>query len=115
MPPLVRIAFRNVLRNHRRSLITFSAVFLALTVMVCIRGLVNGMSDSIREANILGQTGSLQIHKRGFQKSMNGRRRLRSEWCGASRQENRLRATGVCPRVAAYAQYQNISDTPRHR
>jgi len=72
MPPLVQIAARNVLRNRRRSLITFSAVFLALTVMVSIRGLVNGMSDSIREASILGQTGSLQIHKRGFLKSMNG-------------------------------------------
>jgi len=72
MPPLVRIAARNVLRNRRRSLITFSAVFLALTVMVSIRGLVNGLSDSIRQATILGQTGSLQVHRRGFLKSMNG-------------------------------------------
>ena len=72
MQPLLRIAARNVLRNRCRSLITFSAVFLALTVMVSIRGLVNGLSDSIREASILGQTGSLQVHRRGFLKSMNG-------------------------------------------
>jgi ABC-type lipoprotein release transport system permease subunit len=64
MPPPVRIAARNVLRNRRRSLITFAPVFLALTVMVGIRGLVNGLSDSIREATILGQTGSLQVHRR---------------------------------------------------
>jgi putative ABC transport system permease protein len=69
---LLRIAFRNVLRNRRRSLITFSAVFLTLAVMVSVRGLVNGMSDSIRQSIILGQTGALQVHRRGYLESMNG-------------------------------------------
>ena len=72
MTPIVRIAARNVARNRRRSLITFSAVFLALAVMVSIRGLVNGMSDSFIESTILGQTGALQIHRRGYLASMNG-------------------------------------------
>ena len=53
LPPLLRIAFRNVLRNRRRSLITFSAVFLALGIMV-----------------VLGQTGALQVHRTGFLKSV---------------------------------------------
>ena len=72
MTPLVRIAARNVLRNRRRSLISFSAVFLALAVMVIIHGLGNGLSDSFRESIVLGQTGALQIHRNGFLKSMNG-------------------------------------------
>ena len=57
MNSLLRIAFRNVLRNRRRSIITFSAVFLVLGVMVGLRGFLNGMQETIRESVILGQTG----------------------------------------------------------
>jgi putative ABC transport system permease protein len=67
---LLLIAFRNVLRNRRRSLITFLAVFLALTVMVGIRGFLNGLQATIRESVINGQTGALQIHKKGFLKNV---------------------------------------------
>lgn len=69
-PTLLLIAFRNVLRNRRRSLITFLAVFLALTVMVGIRGFLNGLQATIRESVIDGQTGALQIHKKGFLKNV---------------------------------------------
>ena len=71
MNSLLRIAFRNVLRNRRRSIITFSAVFLALGVMVGLRGFLNGMQATIRESVILGQTGALQVHRKGFLKSVN--------------------------------------------
>ncbi len=72
MSSLLRISFRNVLRNRRRSVITFSAIFVALAVMVTIRGFLNGLHSSIRESVVLGQTGALQIHRRGFLKSING-------------------------------------------
>jgi putative ABC transport system permease protein len=72
MTPLLRIALRNVLRNRRRSLITFSAVFLALAVMVSLRGVVNGLVDSLRESTVNGQTGALQVHRQGFSRSANG-------------------------------------------
>ena len=58
MSPLLAIAFRNVRRNRRRSLITFSAVFLALAVMVSLRGFINGMADSVRDSTVNGQTGA---------------------------------------------------------
>ena len=71
LPPILRIAFRNVLRNRRRSIITFSAVFLALGIMVGLRGFLNGMQATLRESIILGQTGALQVHRKGFLKSVN--------------------------------------------
>jgi putative ABC transport system permease protein len=71
MRSLLRIALRNVLRNRRRSIITFSAVFLALTVMVGIRGFLNGLQQTVRETVVQGQTGALQVHKKGFLKSVN--------------------------------------------
>jgi len=72
MPPLIRIAFRNVLRNRRRSLIAFLAIFLSITVTLSLRGLVNGMVSSMRSAVVLGQVGALQIHHAGFLKATNG-------------------------------------------
>src|SRR5262249_25424000 len=70
MGSLLRIALRNVLRNRRRSLITFFAVFLALGVMVAIRGLRNGLQASFRETIVLGQTGALQVRHKGALKSV---------------------------------------------
>lgn len=70
LPSLLRIAIRNVTRNRRRSVITFSAVFLALGVMVGIRGFLNGMQATLRESIVLGQTGALQIHRKGFLKAV---------------------------------------------
>jgi len=69
---MLRIAFRNVWRNQRRSLITFTAVFFALLVMVTLRGFVNGLMATVRESVVDGQTGALQIHHRGFATSING-------------------------------------------
>ncbi|HEY5956147.1 MAG TPA: FtsX-like permease family protein [Polyangiaceae bacterium] len=69
MPALLRIALRNVLRHRRRSLITFSAMFLALAIMVGVRGFMNGMQSGIRDSIVKGQSGELQIHRRGYLRS----------------------------------------------
>lgn len=70
MTSFLRIALRNVLRNRRRSLITLSAVFLALGVMVGVRGFLNGLQATIRESVVFGQTGALQVHRKGFLKAV---------------------------------------------
>lgn len=70
MNSVLRIAFRNILRNGRRSIITFSAVFLALSIMISIQGFLTGLQETIRESVIFGQTGALQIHRKGFLKSV---------------------------------------------
>lgn len=70
MLSLIRIALRNVMRNRRRSLITLSAVFLALGVMTSVRGFLNGLQETIRENVVFGQTGALQVHTKGFSKTL---------------------------------------------
>src|SRR5262245_21603979 len=67
---LLLIALRNVLRNRRRSLITFSAIFVALGVMTSIRGCLNGLQTTILDTVILGQTGALQVHRKGYSAAM---------------------------------------------
>lgn len=68
---LLRISARNVVRNRRRSGIAFLAIFLSVGVMVGIKGFFNGMQASIVESTVRGQTGALQVHRKGFLKSAN--------------------------------------------
>lgn len=67
---LARLALRNVLRNRRRTLITLAALLIGVGVMVSIRGLMNGFQRSLTEGVISGQTGALQVHKKGYLKNV---------------------------------------------
>jgi len=69
---LFRVALRNVIRNRRRSILSLCAVFLAVGIMVTVRGMVNGLHDSVRDQVVRGQTGAIQIHRRGYLKSVQG-------------------------------------------
>jgi putative ABC transport system permease protein len=72
MQALIRIALRNVLRNRRRSLITFAAILISIVAAVSLRGLVNGMVAAMQSAVVLGQTGALQVHRAGYLKATGG-------------------------------------------
>jgi putative ABC transport system permease protein len=72
MNSLIRIALRNVLRNRRRTLITFSAILLSIIATVSLRGLANGMVTAMQSAVVMGQTGALQVHRAGYRKSTGG-------------------------------------------
>jgi putative ABC transport system permease protein len=63
---LWRIALRNVLRNRRRTLITLAALLVGVSVMVTIRGVLNGMQQTLVDNVVLGQTGALQVHRKGY-------------------------------------------------
>jgi len=61
------LAFRNLLRNRRRSLLTLLAVALAYAAINVFGGFTSYIFVSLREAFIHAQaSGHLQIHKRGY-------------------------------------------------
>lgn len=66
MPTLLSIALRNILRNRRRTLITLAALIVGVGVMVSIRGLLNGLQRALVTNTTQGQTGALQVHKKGY-------------------------------------------------
>ncbi len=63
---LLRLAARNAVRQRRRSLVTFSAVFLSLAVLVTLRGFLNGLHAAIWQSVVFGQAGALEIHRKGY-------------------------------------------------
>ncbi len=66
MNPLLSMAFRNVLRNRRRTLITLAAVTIGVAAVGTIRGVLNGLQGNIIKGSIETTLGALQIHRTGY-------------------------------------------------
>ncbi len=66
MNALLSMAFRNVLRNRRRTLITLAAVAVGITAVGGIRGVLNGLQDSMTRGSIRGTLGAMQVHRTGY-------------------------------------------------
>lgn len=70
MTDLMKVAIRNVGRNKRRTLITVITIFLGVVVSASTRGLLNGLQAEIRGSLTRKLHGDLQIHKAGYQDSL---------------------------------------------
>ncbi len=70
MLAIVKVAVRNIGRNKRRTVITIVTVFLGVVVSTMTRGLLNGLQSEIRGNLTRKLHGDLQIHKRGYQDSL---------------------------------------------
>lgn len=66
MSTLSSIAFRNVLRNRRRTLITLSALTIGIAAVGSIRGILNGLHQTMVRGTVEGTLGALQVHKTGY-------------------------------------------------
>ena len=70
MSTFLRLAVRNVARNRRRSLITFSALLVGVTAVLVTRGITDGFLRLMVDDMVKGRTGALQIHPAGYVSSI---------------------------------------------
>jgi len=63
---LLRLAWRNVLRNVRRSMITVVAITVGLSSLVFLWGLIDGMNEQMIENSTSYLTGHLKVHGKGY-------------------------------------------------
>lgn len=63
---LIKLAWRNVWRNKRRTFITLSSVFLAVLLAVMFRAFQLGSWNQLLDDVIHSNVGYIQIHKKGF-------------------------------------------------
>lgn len=63
---LTSLAWRNLWRNHRRSLILLLAVAIGVWSLIGTSALMQAWSNSILDAGLLDLTGQGQIHARGY-------------------------------------------------
>jgi ABC-type lipoprotein release transport system permease subunit len=67
VPIFVKIAWRNVWRNTRRTVITLGAISVGLTMLIFFKGYTDGFHQQTVENSIKLHTGHIQIHRLGYQ------------------------------------------------
>ena len=63
---LLKLAWRNIWRNRRRSLIVLTSVIVGLVAIILSDGLSNGMIRQMLFNQINLNISHIQIHKKGF-------------------------------------------------
>lgn len=66
MKEYLRIGWRNIWRNKRRTLITTASVFFAVFLAITLRGFHQGMWNTLLENVLHSYSGYLQVHEKGF-------------------------------------------------
>jgi ABC-type lipoprotein release transport system permease subunit len=62
----IRLAWRNIWRNKRRTLLTAASIFLAVFLALIVRSIQTGWFDNLIAISIQSYTGHIQIHKKGY-------------------------------------------------
>ena len=63
---LIRLAWRNIWRNKKRSIITITAIVIAVFLAILMRSLQLGMYDYMIQNVVGSYTGHVQVHSNGF-------------------------------------------------
>jgi len=66
--PFLKMAWRNLWRNPRRTLITTSSITIGLIAIVFYFGFMDGMNRQTLENNIRGHSGHIKVYAKGYQK-----------------------------------------------
>ncbi|MFX1251169.1 MAG: ABC transporter permease [Promethearchaeota archaeon] len=66
MSKLLKLAWRNVQRNRRRTIITASAIILGVTMMLIVSGIISGMLERTVNNSVELETGHIKIFPKGY-------------------------------------------------
>jgi ABC-type lipoprotein release transport system permease subunit len=66
MITLIKLAWRNLWRNKRRTLITVASVFVAIFLALLMRSVQRAMYDTALDNAVRLSTGHLQVHREGY-------------------------------------------------
>lgn len=99
----IHLAWRNIWRNKRRSLITITAIAFAILMIAVTRSLQYGTYDVMESMAVSLYNGDLQIHRAGFQKEQSLTYFLADDevdWEELVKKHPQL--TGYCRRVTGF-------------
>lgn len=103
MSTFTKIAWRNITRNQYRSSLTISAVAIGLASLVFLKSFIDGADRQMVENYTSLLTGSIQIHKTGFQKNMGLEKSITEASSIFASLKNISGVRAAAPRVKDYA------------
>jgi len=63
---IIRLAWRNVWKNRRRTILTLLTIVVGMTVILFLNSLAKGGHDQMIEDAVAVNAGHIQIHEKGF-------------------------------------------------
>ena len=63
---IIKLAWRNIWRNKKRSFITIGSIFFALLLSLVMAGLQKGSYDNMIKTSVEDFYGYIQVHKKGY-------------------------------------------------
>lgn len=100
---LVRLAWRNIWRNKKRSLILMTSVVVSVFVAIIFTSLQNGQDEYLVNITVGQYTGHIQIHQKGYweEKTLDYTMELQSDFFNSITKIKYLKA--YTPRLETYA------------
>jgi len=103
MKTILKIAWRNIWRNKRRTLITVASIMFALFFAIIMRGFGKGSYEKMKENAVKSYSGYLQIHKNGYWDDKNINNIFSLEHDHIARFESDSRINAIIPRLESFA------------
>ena len=63
---IIKIAWRNIFRNKKRTLITIGSIFTALFLIILMRGMQFGFYENLIKTVVESYSGYIEIHDKGY-------------------------------------------------
>jgi ABC-type lipoprotein release transport system permease subunit len=103
MNTLFKIAWRNIWRNKRRTMITVASIMFALFFAIIMRGFGKGSYAKMKQNAIEAYSGYLQIQKRGYweDKNINNSFTIDAELLSSLEKKQEVRA--LIPRLESFS------------
>jgi putative ABC transport system permease protein len=103
MNTILKIAWRNIWRNKRRTLITVASIMFALFFAIIMRGFGRGSYEKMKENAVKSYSGYIQIHKKGYWDDKNINNVFSIDETVYSKLESDDRLNVVIPRLESFA------------
>lgn len=103
MKTIFKIAWRNIWRNKRRTLITIASIMFALFFAIVMRGFQVGSYAKMKENAIESYSGYIQIHKKGYWDDKNINNIFEFDQQKINDLESDPRINVVIPRLESFA------------
>ena len=103
MKNILKIAWRNIWRNRRRTLITVASIMFALFFAIIMRGFGRGSYEKMKENAVKSYSGYIQIHKKGYWDDKNINNIFSLDENVIRKLESDKRLNVVIPRLESFA------------
>jgi ABC-type lipoprotein release transport system permease subunit len=103
MKTILKIAWRNIWRNKRRTLITVSSIMFALFFAIIMRGFQRGSYAKMKQNAIESYSGYVQIHKKGYWNDKNINTLFSEDSLNLSIIKSDSRIKVIIPRLESFA------------